>query len=384
MRLAIITSHPIQYYAPVFQLLSRRGYLNIRVFYTWGKAALQKHDPGFNKTVEWDIPLLEGYSYEWAENTSAHPGSHHFKGIVTPGLIKQIALYEPDAVLVFGWAYHSHLQVLKYFKGKIPVYFRGDSTLLDANPGLKSMVRAVFLRWVYSHVNHAFYAGTNNKAYFQKYGLRQSQLSFAPHAVDNERFATPQPSAALIKKELHIEEGDIVILFSGKLEEKKNPHLLLSAFLQVDMPNLHLIFAGDGELKHQLQLSASTHKKVHFLGFKNQSEMPALYQLCDIFCLPSKGPGETWGLAVNEAMACGKAVIASDRVGCAVDLVTPHNGEIFKSGDIKGLVNSLRRLAADKHQLKAMGSQSAILIKSYNFKTIAEVIETIILQQANR
>jgi hypothetical protein len=187
-RLAIVITHPIQYYAPLFKLLNQRKQIDIKVFYTWGEGSVKKFDPAFGKDIDWDIPLLDGYNYEWAQNTATDPGSHHFKGIITPGLTDQIKEWKPNAILVFGWAYQSHLKVLRYFKNKIPVYFRGDSTLLDELPGPRSLLKTVFLKWVYSHVDHAFYVGTNNKAYFKKYGLKDNQLSFAPHAIDNKRF----------------------------------------------------------------------------------------------------------------------------------------------------------------------------------------------------
>ena len=125
-KLAIVTTHPIQYYAPIFKLLHERGNVSINVYYTWGKKALDKYDPGFGKKVTWDIPLLDGYPYEWALNTAIDPGTHHFKGIVNPNLAVQISALKPDAVLFFGWAYQGHLKAIKYFKNKhtyIKIYY---------------------------------------------------------------------------------------------------------------------------------------------------------------------------------------------------------------------------------------------------------------------
>jgi hypothetical protein len=101
-KLAIITTHPVQYYAPVFQLLHQRQQIDIKVFYTWGEGVLNKYDPGFKKSIEWDIPLLTGYPYAWVKNTSKDAGSHHFEGIVNPDLIEQINAWHPDAILVYG------------------------------------------------------------------------------------------------------------------------------------------------------------------------------------------------------------------------------------------------------------------------------------------
>lgn len=376
-RLAIVTTHPIQYYAPIFKLLHERGHIAVKVFYTWGEAALQKYDPGFQKQVEWDIPLLDGYPYEWAVNTAADPGSHHFKGIVTPALNKQVEEWAPNAVLVFGWAYKGHLSAIRYFTGKVPVFFRGDSTILDWVPGAKSVIKKVFLQWVYRKVDCAFYVGTNNKAYFKSFGLRDHQLVFAPHAIDNRRFEADHQAEALeLRNSLHLSPRDILILFAGKFEKKKDPAILLDAFKKINQPNVHLLFVGNGELEQDLKNTAAADDRVHFMDFRNQAAMPVIYQAADLFCLPSAGPGETWGLAVNEAMAAGKAVLVSDKVGCAADLVRDNiNGEIFKSRSVEALADALHRLTASKDDLEKMGQQSKQIIQPWNFSAIVQAIE---------
>lgn len=377
MQLAIITTHPIQYYAPIFKLLQERGDISVKVFYTWGEGALNKYDPGFNKNIIWDIPLLDGYPYEWVQNTAAKPGSHHFKGIINPELINQVKAWQPDAILIYGWGYHAHLNALRYFKNKIPVFFRGDSTLLDERKGIQNWCKYLFLKWVYKHVDQAFYVGTHNKAYFKKYGLNDGQLSFAPHAIDNDRFAAQKnDDAILLRQRLGIHDNDILILFAGKLEDKKSPILLIDAFLSLEKIGIHLLFLGNGILEIPLKAKAENKRNIHFMNFQNQSGMPSVYQACDLFCLPSKGPGETWGLAVNEAMACGKAILVSDKVGCAVDLVKEnYNGAIFKSECMRDLVNSLDELTQSKKTLQEYGRNSMKIIKNWNFLKIAEAIE---------
>lgn len=375
-KLAIITTHPIQYYAPVFRLLSEREFISIRVFYTWGEASLQKTDPGFGKVVQWDIPLLDGYPFKWVKNVSDNPGSHHFKGIINPELISDIKNFNPDTLLVFGWAYHSHLKALRYFKGKIPVLFRGDSTLHSSASILKKMLRMLFLRWVYRHVNHAFYVGKKNKAYFEACGLREKALSFAPHAVDNARFAGDRSQEVqALRTQLVIPEGDFVLLYAGKMEPVKDLFILLDAFSQLKKTGVHLLLAGNGILENELKEKSKTLTVadcIHFMPFQNQQSMPVLYQLCNVFCLPSKS--ETWGLAVNEAMACSKAVVVSDKVGCAPDLVK-ENGYIFKQGDADDLAGKLELIFEDKARLNAMGKKSAELIKNWTFTHIADAIE---------
>ncbi|GAC1309879.1 MAG: hypothetical protein NVSMB24_26110 [Mucilaginibacter sp.] len=382
-KLAIITTHPVQYYAPVFQLLHQRQQLNIKVFYTWGEGVLSRYDPGFKKNIEWDIPLLNGYPFEWVKNTSKDAGSHHFEGIVNPELIEQINAWHPDAILVYGWGYHSHLKALRHYKNKIPVFFRGDSTLLDEQNRLKALLKTVFLKWVYKHIDHAFYVGANNQAYFKKYGLKDDQLSFVPHTVDNNRFAEERKNeVAFLKNQLGIDDSECVVLFAGKLEEKKAPQLLFEAFVSLNRSDVHLVFVGNGPLEEQLKYMANDISNVHFIDFQNQSRMPVMYQACNLFCLPSGGPNETWGLAVNEAMACAKAILVSDKAGCAADLVTGGlNGEVFKAGNLKALTEKLRQLTKDKSLLLKYGKQSQMIIADWNFTNAAKAMEKKILHE---
>ena len=380
-KLAIVTTHPIQYYAPVFQLLAQRGNIDIKVFYTWSQSSLKKNDPGFGRDVIWDIPLLDGYPYEFVENTAQDPGSHHSKGIINPRLIPAITNWKADAVMVIGWAYKSHLAALKHFKNKIPVLFRGDSTLLDEQWGLKNLLRFLYLRWVYRHVDYALYPGAATRAYFEKYGLKKTQLVFAPHAVDNARFAADrQGEARELRTGLGIKDEEILILFAGKFEAKKAPLILIEDFLSLAQSNVHLLMVGNGALEARLKQKANGHTNIHFMDFQNQSVMPVVYQASDLFCLPSRGPNETWGLAVNEAMACCKAVLVSNKTGCAADLVKPgQNGHVFTAEDNESLGLNLATLCISKEKLRLLGTESAKIIADWNFTKIAEAIETTVI-----
>lgn len=381
-KLAIITTHPIQYYAPLFKLLSQRQKISIKVFYTWGNSVLEnKYDPGFGKIIEWDIPLLDGYDYTFTTNISSDPGSHHFKGIDTPALNNEIELWGADAILIFGWNFKSHLSCIRYFYGKIPILFRGDSTLLDRQPFPKNILRSLFLKWIYKHVNYALYVGTNNKQYYLKCGVKPNQFIFTPHAIDNKRFYDDSTREYYIKaKELRtrfeVKDNDILFLYAGKLEPKKNPELLLNAFKQINKQNIHLLVVGNGILEENIKEKFAAIKNLHFLDFQNQSIMPSIYHACDIFVLPSRGPGETWGLAVNEAMACSKAVLVSNKVGCAIDLVENGvNGYIFVSEKLDDLINKMLLISNSKEETKMMGEKSAQKIKNWNFETTVTSIE---------
>lgn len=381
-RLAVVTTHPVQYYAPLFRRLAERGEVEPHVFYSWhGAADAATLDRGFGTSFAWDIPLLDGYSHTFVDNVADDPGTHHFRGIDAPDLVPTIEAWGPDAVLVVGWNYRAHLQALRAFKGRRPVLFRGDSTLVDERRDVagraRALARRLALRWVYGHVDHAVYVGTNNRAYFRAHGLRQDQLSWAPHAIDTARFAAPggdpDAEARAWRQELGIADGDRVAVFVGKLEPKKAPGVLLDAFLGGASGLDHLAFCGTGPLEEELRTRAGGRPDVHFLGFQNQTRMPLAYRLGDVVVLPSRGPGETWGLAVNEAMACGRPTVVTDRVGCAPDLVTPDTGRVVPAGDAGALAAALAEVVAPG-VAERLGAQASERIQAWTLDEAARGI----------
>jgi glycosyltransferase involved in cell wall biosynthesis len=301
-----------------------------------------------------------------------------------PALTGVVESWKPDAVLVFGWNCASHLAAMRYFKGRIPVFFRGDSTLLDHSSRWRTAARRVVLSWVYRHIDVALAVGSNNRDYFRWCAVPEQRIAFAPHAIDAKRFAGGaghDERAALWRRELAIPAGARTLLYAGKLQAKKDPLLLLEAFMQAAAPG-HLVFVGEGELEPELRARAASHAGVHFLPFQNQRAMPAVYRLGDVFVLPSRGPGETWGLALNEAMAARRPVVGSSKVGGARDLITPDvNGWMFESGNLPQLTAVVRdALTRDASTIAAMGAAAERDSARWSVESAARGIETAIVK----
>lgn len=403
--------------------MAASGEFRVKVFYTWGQAHGKVHDKDFGIEREWDIDLLSGYDHAFVQNTSSEPGSHHYKGIINPSLISEVKAFNPDKIIVYGWKFKSHLQLIRHFKGKTPIYFRGDSTLLDDAAGfsIKKSLRRLLLHWVYGHVDFALSPGTGSDAYFLNAGLSANKILRAPHAIDNERFAGIHPPkngderfdasqspdidtesslkirAEDCRKELTIAKDAKVFLFAGKLEPKKDPELLIRAFIRLNQqyPKSHLIIVGNGILEQSLKQYFSTTQpsvgkfnsstpsppstsstpstSISFLPFQNQSIMPLVYRLGDVFVLPSKGPGETWGLAINEAMACGRPVIASDKCGAAADMIKDNeNGFIFKAGDENDLYNCMEKMV--NADLATMGARAQETVQHFSYASFVNAL----------
>ena len=337
-RLAIILSHPTQYYSPWFRWMAAHATISIRVFYLWNFGVTPQRDPQFQRTVPWDTDLLSGYEWEMVPNTARRPGTEHFWGLQNPELSQRLHNWRPDAVLLFGYNYATHLRLIATARRKkLPLIFRGDSHLLGREKF--GGPRRWLLRCLYRQFSAVTYVGAANRAYFRTLSVAENRLFFAPHSVDATHFhVTPEHEAEAARLRHALGLGDRrVVLFAGKFVSAKQPAELLRAFIATAEPQRDaLVYVGDGPEKAKLEALARLAPEhcIRFLPFANQSEMPSRYRLADIFCLPSRGLYETWGLAVNEAMHMGRPCLVSDRVGCQQDLVTDGvTGWVFPSED---------------------------------------------------
>lgn len=352
-RLGILVSHPIQYYAPWFRYLAER--LELDVYYAHRQPGSGQASAGFGVEFEWDIPLLEGYRYTWLKNVAATPSVQTFAGLDTPELYEIIQPGKFDAFLLFSWNRKSSWQAIRACRrARIPVLMRGDSHLRTKRSSLKAFGKYLPYRFFLPRMDAHLYVGQLNKAYLKHYGVREERLFFSPHFVDSEFFkgrasmAVSDGTAHSIRALFEIADDAVVFLFVGKLIDVKRPQDLLQAFLKLQRSQVarqtHLIFVGDGPLRGSLERTAQEHGRyVHFAGFRNQTELPAFYQIADALVLPSAA--ETWGLVVNEAMACGVPCITSDGVGCSSDLIEEGvTGFTYPTGNIEELSDRMLKL----------------------------------------
>jgi glycosyltransferase involved in cell wall biosynthesis len=375
-RLAIVISHPTQYYSPWFRWLDAHTDLKVRVFYLWDSGVRPTRDQQFQATFAWDVDLLSGYDHEFVPNAAGDPGTHHFKGLRNPLLTSRLRAWKPSAVLLFGYKSISQLQVIAWAKfNRVPLIFRGDSHLIGRKRPA-AHARAA-LRLLYRQFAAITFVGQANANYFEQLGVPCKKLFFAPHAVDDSYFNPDRMEVKTAALALRVKLGILpetrVVLFAGKLVPAKQPVELLMAFMELRVRGTALVFVGDGEEKITLmeRARAAEPGTVFFLPFANQSEMPSRYLMADIFALPSKGFYETWGLAVNEAMHLGLPALVSDRVGCQRDLVTDgETGWVFRADDSDHLRDQLS--AALRADLAPIKKNVAERIAGYTYAKAAD------------
>jgi glycosyltransferase involved in cell wall biosynthesis len=343
-RLGVLATHPIQYQAPLYREIARRGVVQLDVAFLSTKGAEPFHDPGFGVTLSWDIDLLGGYpSTELPRRPLS--GKAAWLAKASRWLRRQ------DIVVIHG---HSNPDMLLAMGAcrllGVPYLLRGDAQGEGAPQGWRRVARRVVAGTAIRNAAGALPIGQHNAAFYQRYG--RIPHFFAPYSVDNERFATMSAAARSSRVErleaLGLDPRLPSVVFSGKLIEQKRPLDLVQA-IERCYGGLNLLMLGDGPLRAEVVRRAAD-LPVRCLGFVNQTALPSWYACADILALPSGR--EPWGLVVNEGMACGLVPVVSDAVGAAADLVEGV-GEVFPVGDVAALAAALTRAAVDRSERQA-------------------------------
>jgi glycosyltransferase involved in cell wall biosynthesis len=326
-RLGVLDFNPIQYHAPLYQRLADRGRVELDVLYLQDGGYRPAVDPGFGVPVAWNIDLLSGYGHRFLASTAPRTARTADRARRLAGWIRSC-----DAVVIHGHSNQWMLLAAGLARAQhVPYLLRGDSGPHGRFAGWRGLVRDGLARMMVSHSSGGLAVGQLNDASYRKYGA--PHVTFAPHSVDNERFARPP---RLGRRELlarwNLDSQRPVIMFCGKLRPGKRPLDLLQAVER--LPEVvSTVFVGDGVLADEIR--ARLRKGCAAVtGFVNQAELPAFYHAADILVLPSRT--EPWGLVVNEAMAAGVFPVVSDHVGATPDLVQGV-GEVYPCGDIPAL-----------------------------------------------
>jgi glycosyltransferase involved in cell wall biosynthesis len=330
-----------------------------------------------------------------------------------------VVLQRFDAFIVSGWNLKCYWQAVRACRrAGIPVLVRGDSQLLTPRSRLKRWIKEIIYRLMLRQFDGFLVVGQRNREYLAHYGVPSEKMFFAPHFVDNEWFAARAAEVRSQKSEIRrkwgVPEDAFCVLFCGKFIPQKCPLDLVEAARLLMTPNsqlltsnslpskIHLLFVGSGELGAQLrskcnvvfdaEISGSPLRSdrgegqgevsnqvptsdrspsrslraggrpptsapkppASFAGFLNQTELPTAYVAADVLVLPSES--ETWGLAINEAMACGLPAIVSDAVGCAPDLIdVGKTGFTYPAGDCEQLARRIALIIEQKKQERYFG-----------------------------
>ncbi len=376
-RLAIVTSHPIQYQSPLFRQVAQRGKVHPTVLYLSDHGIVPSMDPGFHQRVRFDTDLLGGFDHRYLPNRSPWPSVSTPAGLMNPALLSTLRPTRFDAVLVHG---HAHVSTWMSFlaarSSGLPYMLRGESHALGKDvPRAKRIAKHLLLDPVVQGAAACLAIGSHNADFYRSHGAADYRIVPSPYCVDNAFFAKRGRDGRSIRPMLLSAIGLNprlpTVLFAAKLVPRKRPFDLVMAHRSMRQP-ANLVVIGDGQLAASLAEAAGD-ERVRLTGFKNQHELGLWYGAADVFVLPSSH--ETWGLAVNEAMAAGTVPVVSDAVGCAPDLVEATGGRTFPVGDTKRLAEVLDQLVNDPPTLARLRSAGRAAVDRHSLDAAATGIE---------
>jgi glycosyltransferase involved in cell wall biosynthesis len=377
VRVLHLVSHPIQYFVPLYRAIERRSDLDLTVLFMSVATAATFHDPGFGRAINWNAALLDGYRSVTVNSALSRPLPQRVFERPRLDLLKVIARAEYDVLWAHGYA--SVTVWLAYAIARLRrkgFLLRDEQTTLHPRRWHKRVLKRVVLTILLRGASGLF-IGSENRRFLLSYGARPERLFPTPYSVDAERLEADvqrmRQRRDRVRSGYGVPDARPVVLFVGKLVDKKAPEHVLSAFARVRAKTpCALLFVGDGPLRDSLERTAASVPDVHFVGFHDQRSIAAAYAAGDVFVLASLHD-ETWGLVVNEALASGLPVVVSDKVGCAADLVRDGwNGYVTSAGDVDSLAEALERLIGSATRRDLFGERGREIVRAFSVESAAD------------
>jgi glycosyltransferase involved in cell wall biosynthesis len=287
-RVLAVATHPVQYMTPIFRRMAQHPLLDFQVAYCTLRGAEAAHDPEFGANIQWDVPVLDAHSWTHVPNRGS--GAESFFGLFNPGLWKLIRRGNYDAVLCFiGYVRASFWMALLAAKlSKSAFLFGTDTTTLAPRDGRvwKTAVKKILWPPLFRLADQVIVPSSGSRDLMVSLGIPAGRVTLTPYCVDNGWWMAQsrQVDRAAVRASWGVSPNDAVILFSAKLQPWKRPLDLLRAFAKANLPNAFLLYAGTGPLLPQLESEAASlgvASRVRFLGFVNQSQLPAVYTSAD-------------------------------------------------------------------------------------------------------
>lgn len=381
MTLAVVSSHPIQYHAPIYRALQSDFGIPVSAIYGSDFSTAGYVDREFGVEFSWDTDLLSDYDSLFLSR-AASGGARSVEEVTANGVGQALRQSGASAVLLIGYALPLYRAAFwQAQRQRLPVLFRAEVTdHARTRSRLKEAVRDHGLRLLYRRCAALMYIGQNALTHYRRLGCPEKKLFFSPYCVDTLPFQPDEAERELLRSttraELNLSSDQQVIIFSGKLSWRKGVDLALQAAKQLPddlRRRTALVFLGDGEMRSALEAQAKTPPalETRFAGFQNQQALSRYYHAADLLVLPSR-QDETWGLVVNEALHHGLPCVVSDAVGSAPDLIRAGvTGEVFQSGEVDDLAAAL----ASVMQLPNTEARRALCREQVEGYTVARAAE---------
>jgi glycosyltransferase involved in cell wall biosynthesis len=388
-RIAIIVSHPIQYFAAWYRALAATPGILLKVFFCckWGADAY--YDRDFETEVKWDIPLLEGYDWEILDSRKAIK-SHTFWAMDNPNVGDALQRFDPEVVEIHGYAHRTNWRVVRWCnRNRVPVMLYSDSNATAKRALWKRAAKVLVVKHFYRHLDGALFSGDNNRRYHQHYGIPRKRIFAGTMPIDRERLVAsvgdPSKTRHEIRKQWAIPEDAFVVAYAGKLIPRKCPLHLLEAIYRCAQKGLAVwgVLIGEGEERTAIEAFIAKHRinNVAMVGFVNQASIGQYYAASDVVTLMSRY--EPKGLTVPEAGCLGCPAILSDRIGCIGPSDSARSGEnalVYPWSDIDALTNCIVRLYRDKALYRSMSEAARTIANSQDVALAAVQLKEAAIQ----
>jgi glycosyltransferase involved in cell wall biosynthesis len=362
----------------MYRRIAQEPRIDLTVYYCSRQGVEAYVDQGFNQVVQWDTNLLEGYKHKFLPNLSRTNSVGGFLSLMNPAIVSELRREHFDALWVHGHNYATYIMAIGAARALgIPVLMRSETHLLLQRSRWKQTLRRPIMTLFYRNCAAFLAIGSRNMDFYQHHGVPHERIHLVPYTVDNahflERSSVHPDERKALRSSLGLSPNTTAVLFASKLSPRKHPEHLLEAYSILKQAGMDtaLLFIGSGSEENSLRQFVAEHnlQDVHFLGFRNQSELPKWYAAADVFVLPSEN--EPWGLVVNEVMCAGLPVIVADMVGAAPDLVHEgENGYTFGVGNVEALAKHLQHLCVNNDLRRRMGVASRQIIQQWSYEEV--------------
>ena len=367
-KLAIITTHPIQYQTPLFKKLAKK-LPNLQVFFASRHGLSSKYiDPEFKKNIKWDIgsKMLDGYKSEFSKNQNKNINQFSLNFL---NLEKKLIKGNFDHILVLGWNNLLYINAILYaLKHKIKLILRVETNLLLKINPIKRLIKTIILKNLFKKINYFLAIGILNKNFLLNHNVPRKKIYPGPYFVDNNFFSKKIKKKSKSKKK--------IVLFVGKLIQRKNPFEFLNlAQMFLKNKKIQFIMIGDGILKKECLKFINKRRlnNVSLIGFVNQTQLKNYYQKSDLLIVPSYY--ETWGLVINEAFASNIPVICSENCGASKDLIlNGKTGFTYPTNELKILYTKTNKILKNKSLSNKLRTNISRKIKDYDVDISANSI----------
>jgi 1,2-diacylglycerol 3-alpha-glucosyltransferase len=371
VRLALLTELISPYRIPVFNALARMKGIELHVIFLAETDPTQRHWLVYKEEIEFSYEVLPAWRRRW--------GGRHV--LLNRGMSPALERFRPDSILCGGYNYPAYWQALSWAKlhrTRFAAWIESTSRDQRHPSVLAEFIKRRFIR----NCNSFAVPGKSSFEYVRSMGVPAERIHRAPNAVDNQRFANLARSARERKAQCRTELGlpPRYLVYAGRVTREKGVFQLLEAYTRLE-PGLRsevgLVLVGEETARNELMKNAGKIDPgtVVFRGFVQRDQLAAFYALAEALVFPTLS--DTWGLVVNEAMACGLPIIASDVAGCVADLVHQgENGYVVPSADVEKLAKAMTALARDPQLASRMGQRSATLIEGFSPESCAAGLAT--------